>query len=76
MTVNCFTLISLILSIPYAKYSFCVHSRLHICIQLCLVEPWINKHKISMVTTQETGKECTLLEGQEKLDILNLVDAT
>jgi len=29
-----------------------------------------------MVTTQETGKECTLLEGQEKLDILNLVDAT
>jgi hypothetical protein len=29
-----------------------------------------------MVTTQETGKECKLLEGQEKLDILNLGDAT
>jgi len=29
-----------------------------------------------MVTTQETGKKCKLLEDQEKLDILNLVDAT
>jgi hypothetical protein len=29
-----------------------------------------------MVTTQETGKECKLLEGSEKLDILNLVDVT
>jgi hypothetical protein len=28
-----------------------------------------------MVTTQETGKEYKLLEGKEKLDILNLVDA-
>lgn len=42
----------------------------------CPVDPWISEHKISMVTTQETGIECKLLEGQEKLDILNMVDAT
>jgi hypothetical protein len=27
-----------------------------------------------MVTTQETGKEYKLLGGQERLDIVNLVD--
>jgi hypothetical protein len=29
-----------------------------------------------MVTTPKTGIDCKLLEGQEKLDIVNLVDAT
>jgi hypothetical protein len=46
------------------------------CAHICLVEPLITEHMISMATTSNTTIERKLLFVQENLDIINMVDAS
>jgi hypothetical protein len=74
---NCFTLISVMLSFLCAKFIYIfVFTSSCLCVQCCPVEPLTTEHVISMATKSKTDIKYKLLSVQEKLGVMNTVDAT